>query len=228
LNIHLVDLTATPPALAAAERLLDAGELARADRFAFPRLRETFVLAHGVLRVLLARYAGLAPRALVLEAGTHGKPRLANAAVEFNLSHSGKLAAYAFSDDAVGIDIEEVRPLADLRQLARRSFCAGECADLSTVTGDAVVDAFYACWSRKEAFIKAVGSGLSFGIDRFRVSLLPGAEPAVLHVEGDDAGQWQLHALDAGAGYAGAVAYRGPRRDLRISRSTAAGVLLNN
>jgi 4'-phosphopantetheinyl transferase len=228
LNIHLVDLTPNPPALAAAERLLDAGELARADRFAFPHLRETFVLAHGVLRVLLARYAGLAPRALALEAGTHGKPRLVNGAVEFNLSHSGKLAAYAFSDAAVGIDVEEVRPLADLRQLARRSFCAGECADLATVAGDDVVDAFYACWSRKEAFIKAVGSGLSFGLDRFRVSLLPGAEPAVLHVEGDDAGRWQLHALDAGAGYAGAVAYRGPRRDLLISRSTAAGVLLNN
>lgn len=228
MNIHLVDLTPTPPALAAAERLLDAGELARANRFAFPHLRETFVLAHGVLRVLLARYAGLAPRELALEAGAHGKPRLVDGDVEFNLSHSGKLAAYAFSDDAVGIDIEELRPLADLRQLASRSFCGEECADLATVAGDDALNAFYACWSRKEAFIKAVGSGLSFGLDRFRVSLLPDAEPAVLHVEGDDAAEWQLHTLDAGAGYAGAVAYRGPRRDLRLSRSTAAGVLLNN
>lgn len=229
MNIHLVDLTPTLPALAAAERLLDAGELARADRFAFPHLRETFVLAHGVLRVLLARYAGLAPRELALEAGAHGKPRLVNAEVEFNLSHSGKLAAYAFSDEAVGIDVEELRPLADLTQLASRSFCGDECADLATLAGDDDMrNAFYACWSRKEAFIKAVGSGLSFGLERFRVSLLPGAEPAVLHVEGDDAAQWQLHALDTGPGYAGAVAYRGPRRDLRLSRSTAAGVLLNN
>jgi 4'-phosphopantetheinyl transferase len=223
-DVRIVELTRHPSALAAAERLLDEAEIARADRFAFPYLRETFVLVHGVLRALLARYT---PR-VVFALGEHGKPRLTEPAIEFNLSHSGELAAYAFADCELGIDIEQKKPLRDLPQLARHSFCPAECDDLFTLSDDAFTDAFYACWTRKEAFIKATGAGLSYGLDRFRVSLLPNMEPAVLHAEAEEpAGEpWQLHAIDAGAGYAGALAYRGPPREVRISRIAVDDVLL--
>jgi 4'-phosphopantetheinyl transferase len=210
----------------AAEGLLDAQELGRANRFRFPHLRERFVLAHGVLRLLLGRFAKEDPRSLRFAIGEKGKPRLEHRQVTFNLSHSGAFAAYALAESLeVGIDVEEMRVLTDLEQLARRSFSVGECADLFTLDGDARLRGFYDCWTRKEAIIKALGLGLSYPLDRFRVSLRPDEPPAVLEIEGGAAEEWQVHPLDVAQGYAGALAYRGERRTVEVTHRTAASVL---
>ncbi len=200
-----------------AEGLLDAQELERANRLRLPHLRERYVLAHGVLRLLLGRFAKADPRS---------KPRLMHPPVTFNLSHSGAFAAYALAEALeIGIDVEEMRALTDLERLARRTFSAGECADLFTLDGEPRIRGFYDCWTRKEAVIKALGLGLSYPLDRFRVSLLPGEAPAVFEIEGGDAEEWQIHSLDVAEGYVGALAYRGERRAVEIIRRTAASVL---
>jgi 4'-phosphopantetheinyl transferase len=196
--------------VAAAERLLDAGEIERANRFRFPHLRERYVLSHGVLRVLLGRFS---TGELKFVIGEKGKPRLADSTVAFNMSHSGAFAAYAFADGIeLGVDIEEMRPLHDLERTARRTFSSGECDDLFTRSGEALIAGFYDLWTRKEAFIKALGLGLWYPLD-YPLDSAP------------DLDGWQFHAFEVADGYAGALAYRGARQTVEITHAGAAAVL---
>ena len=208
----------------AAEKVLDASEIERANRFRRPHLRERYILSHAVLRLLLGRAAKSDPRALRFVLGEKGKPRLEGSRVTFNLSHSGDFAAIALTDEIeVGVDVEEMRPLRDFERLARHTFSSGECADFFTLNGDALAPGFYRCWTRKEAVIKALGAGLSYPLKKFRVSLLPDEAPSVLEIGVE--GAWQLHSFDVADGYAGALAYRGKRRDVAITRASAAAVI---
>src|SRR6516162_8389969 len=145
--------------------LLTPPECARADAFGFQELRDNFVLCRGALRVLLSRFGCGAAADLRFTAGSHGKPELAGAAerrVEFNVSHSGGMLACAFANKReLGVDIERHRPIDDYAEVARRFFSAPEVEDLMSVEESGRQAAFYDCWVRKEAFIKALGGGLS-------------------------------------------------------------------
>jgi len=188
-------------------------EQQRAERFRADRDRRRFIVSHGALRALLSRYLGIEPGRLSFEEGAHGKPRLAGRGVappaEFNLAHSGGLAVCAVTRQRpVGIDLEVVRPVLDADQIVERFFSARERAVYRSLPVDDRQAAFFACWTRKEAFIKLIGDGLSRPLDQFDVSLAPGEPARIVSIGGSqpEAQKWSLFGFVPGPNYLGALA----------------------
>lgn len=210
-EIHLcfVPLAASGACLARLEGLLAPEELARSRGFRTAALREAYVAARGLLRAILGRCLGLAPAHLPLAFGSRGKPRVALAApLNFNLSHSGGCALYALGGDGeLGVDLERIQAMPDAESIARRFFSPSEVRDLLSLGSDARIDAFFRCWTRKEAYVKATGEGLALALDAFNVTLLPGAPPA-LDAPGDPRA-WSLFEASPAAGYAAALVAEG-------------------
>jgi 4'-phosphopantetheinyl transferase len=188
--------------------VLSADERERADRFAIPLVRARFVAARRFLRTTLADQLGCRAHELQFGYGAHGKPFLIDADLRFSLSHSGGWAALVVARHEVGIDIEEIRPDRATDDLAKRFFAAREWEALRTLTDAERCAAFFRCWTRKEAFIKLIGDGLSFPLDEFEVTLRPDEPPALLSVRGDAeaARRWTLHEVTAPPGFAAALA----------------------
>jgi 4'-phosphopantetheinyl transferase len=196
---------------------LSADERHRAGSLRFPVDRERFVVARGALRNVLSRYANCPPEALRFSYGAHGKPTLASESggdqLRFNLSHSHELALIVVTRRReVGIDIEFIRDDFSALELAGRFFSGREAATLRALPAELQFQAFFNCWTRKEAYIKARGAGLSLPLKSFEVSMMPGAPAVLLHAEGDSATQWFLHDLPlVEPGYAAALAVEQPR-----------------
>lgn len=198
------------------QEILAADERERAERYRFRKDRERFVAARGLLRRILSRYCGLPPGQLKFDYNAYGKPCLREEVngqdVRFNVSHSGGLALYAVgSGRALGVDVERIRARVCEEQIAERFFSPTEVADLRSLPAGLQPRAFFNCWTRKEAYIKARGEGLSMDLDRFDVSLSPG-EPAALLKHRDDAreaSRWVLRDLRVDAGYVAAIAVEG-------------------
>jgi 4'-phosphopantetheinyl transferase len=195
--------------------LLAEDELERADRFRFERDRSRYTVGRGLLRILLGRYLGVDPKEIAFEYGEYGKPKLASAShpsLSFNLSHSGALALFAFSASGeLGVDVELERAEPDYARLADRYFSRSEAGALRALPARLRPAAFLACWTRKEAFIKARGDGLSLALDSFDVTLVPGQPAAVVRTawSSQEPTQWSLQDLtDAELGYVAAVAIR--------------------
>jgi 4'-phosphopantetheinyl transferase len=208
--------------LDALDRLLSPDERARADRFHFPKDREQFIVARGTLRRLLSRYLSVEPVQVGFEYTSHGKPYLPLEAggdtLRFNVSHSGGLALYAVTRRReVGVDIEMIRPEVAGEPLAERFFAPAEVAALRTLPSPQQPEAFFACWTRKEAYIKARGEGLSLPLSAFEVTLRPGEPAALCSTKTDpgEAARWALTALDPGPGFAAALAVEGHGWQLR-------------
>jgi len=221
-HIWQAALDRTPSQNQTFRRTLATDEKARAQRFHFERDREHFIVARGVLRAILGRYVNRAPESLSFRYGSHGKPALAEdaggEAIRFNVSHSGGLALYAVARDReVGVDIERIRFDLAVVEIAERFFSRPEVAMLRTLPTEAQHLAFFRCWTRKEAYIKARSEGLSLSLDQFDVSLAPGETDVVLRTQGEpsEASRWSLQDLTLAPGYAGAVAAEG--RDWRLS-----------
>jgi 4'-phosphopantetheinyl transferase len=194
-------------------RTLSSDERTRAARFHFERDRRTFTVVRGALRTLLGRYLAHAPDALAFGYGAKGKPYLtapAAAAVRFNVSHAGDLGLLAFARDReLGVDVEQRRALADLLSLAAASFSSAELAALRALPAAVHSEAFYLCWSRKEAFIKATGEGIS-QLDAFDVSLAPGDPARLLAIRGAAAHTaWSMYELPPLDGHAAALVTAG-------------------
>lgn len=195
---------------------LDADERGRAARFAFARDRRRFVVTRGALRTILARHLGTTPTSVRLRYGQHGKPELDGSGqppvLTFNVSHSGDLALIAVTRARmVGVDVEEIRPDVATLDVAARFFAPAEVAALWSLPTDQRAIGFFNCWTRKEAYVKARGEGLSTPLDRFVVSLAPGEPAALLRSEVDpgEVARWSLRALDLGPDYVGALAVEG-------------------
>ena len=187
-------------------RTLAEDERTRASRFHFDKHRRHFVAARGFLRVLLARYLGTTPEEVRFAYGQYGKPVLTAeyraSSLRFNASHSGEWAVYAFvQDHEVGIDVEHIKEDFETEGIAERFFSALEVEKLNALAEEEKPAAFFRCWTRKEAYIKAIGSGLSHPLDSFDVTLAPGEAAAISRAEG-----WSLFDLDVAPGYAGALA----------------------
>jgi 4'-phosphopantetheinyl transferase len=196
--------------------LLSGDERSRADRFHFTRDRQRFVAARGLLRRLLGHYLDRDPCELRFAYGPRCKPSLPG--LRFNVSHSGGLGLLAFSrDHEVGVDIECERSVPEAESIARRYFSVREVAELGGLSETERLRAFFLCWTRKEAFIKATGDGLSQPLDAFDVTLAPGEPARLLRIEGkdDEARRWWLEDLEPAAGFAAALAVE--RRPERIA-----------
>jgi 4'-phosphopantetheinyl transferase len=199
--------------------VLAPDERARASRFHFERDRRRWTAARGAVRAVLAGYADVPAASLTFRVGQHGKPALDGPAgrtgLDFNVSHSGDLALCAVTRGrAVGVDVEAVRPDFATGEVARRFFAPAEVAALEALLPRERVEAFFACWTRKEAYIKARGIGIALGLDRFEVSLAPDRPATLLATRHEPAAaaHWRLVALAPGNGYAGALVTDGPAR----------------
>lgn len=190
---------------------LSPDEKTRAERFRFAKDRNHFTVARGLLREFLAGYLQQSPASLEFSYGQHGKPALAGAnassGLGFNLSHSFGIAVFAFARDRnLGIDVERVQPESAGDDIARRFFSPREVSDMRSLPSESRAEAFFRCWTRKEAYIKALGTGLHTPLDSFSVSLLP-SQPAQFLGGADSC--WHMAAFDPGEGYAAAVVYDG-------------------
>ena len=200
---------------------LSAAERQRAAQFWVPSARAAFVVSRGVLRALLAGLCGMPPEDVEFGYGPNGKPFLIGGAraLHFNVSHSGDVAAYGVSvDGELGVDVEMHRPMPDMEPIARRFFSATEYEDLLRVPETERSAAFFDCWVRKEAYIKALGGGLSIPLDSFWVSLAPGQPAALLGVtdRSEEPREWLLEAFRPAPDYSGAVALRACGCSLRV------------
>jgi 4'-phosphopantetheinyl transferase len=208
-GVSLTDFPAGAEAVAAA--LLSADERERAARFHFERHQTLYIRAHAALRLILARYLGVAPASLCIVPDATGRPILAPAAgLHFNLSHSGDAALVAVACSApVGVDIEVVREIADFVAIARRHFAPAEVDDLLRLPPEQQRDGFYVTWTRKEAFVKALGLGLSFPLGSFCTGAQDRA-PRLTQVTGALYSDWSMADLAPADGYKAAVAVHQP------------------
>jgi len=205
-------LDADAESLAESSALLSGDERQRAGRFAFERERLRFTVARACLRRLLGERLGVAPQSLQLAYGAHGKPALAGrhaaADLRFNVSHSGDIAVYAFAiGREIGVDVEAVRGLSDADELAARFFSPREQAAYRVLEARDKPQGFFNCWTRKEAFVKALGAGLSHPLARFDVTLAPGDPARILRVDDADGERcgWQLNSFVPRPGFVAAV-----------------------
>ncbi len=190
---------------------LSSEECARAARFRVERPRNDFILTRSALRSLLARYLATTPEALTFQVTEYGKPQLSGASdLRFNVSHTEGMALLAFTRGReIGVDVERIRPEPDARKLAERFFSHVEREALRPFRGEELQAAFFRCWSRKEAYIKARGEGLSLPLAQFDVSVEPDTTRILLATrpEATEAERWTIRNLAIASNYAAAVAF---------------------
>jgi 4'-phosphopantetheinyl transferase len=225
-DVHVwrVELNQPEPLLEKFRETLEEQELDRASRFHFEKHRRHFTAGRGVLRQLLSQYLGTKPEQLRLSYGAYGKPALngehKDSRLRFNMSHSHEVALFAFAEDReLGVDVEHIRTDFASEEVARRFFSRREVETFNALPGHDQVAAFFKCWTRKEAFIKVIGKGLSQPLDKFDVTL--GQPAALLWVSGDDASRWSLYDLEVGGDYAGALAVEGQVSRIRCWHTTS-------
>ena len=221
-------LSVAQPVLQSLLSILSLDERAKAERFNFPKDRDRSIAARAVLRLILSRYLDVEPADLQFSYNQFGKPALIGHsgadALHFNMSHSGELALYAITRGrAIGVDVEHVREDLASEQIAERFFSPNEVAMLRALPVNMRTQGFFNCWTRKEAYIKARGEGLSLPLDRFDVSLTPGEPAALLRIGETDpdvndeitdngklqVSRWFLRELSPASSYVAAVAVQG-------------------
>ena len=192
-------------------RVLEPEELYRAGRFRFERLQRHFVASRGFLRYVLGRYLAARPEALKFSYNSYGKPSFAGErSLQFNMSHSHEIALVAVTRDAaVGVDVEHIRSDFASDEIATRFFSRLEVETLKLLPKEEQVAAFFRCWARKEAYIKAIGKGLSQPLDGFDVTLAPDEPAALLRAGEEDTVSWSMSDIDVGSDYASALVVEG-------------------
>jgi len=195
---------------------LSADEQLRAERFRFEQVKRRFKTGRGLLRLLLSRYLEIAPAQIQFEYGVQGKPALAEKLnkidLRFNLAHSEDFISLAVScGREIGLDLELIRPLKEAEKIAEQFFSTSEYTKLCSLTDKEKVLGFFNCWTRKEAYIKAQGSGLAYPLNQFEVSLAPGEPPALLNVAGapQETSRWSWQELIPAEGYLAALIVEG-------------------
>ena len=192
------------------------GSAFRLHEMRSPVARLQFAAGRWLARRVLARRIGCTEAEIELAVDTHGRPSLASGGIDFNLSHAGSCVVIALSEVRVGIDVESVERTRDWRAIAQRFFSPAETAAIEACTAQQRRMTFFRIWVRKEAFVKALGTGVATGFDRFDVSA--GTEAALLaaRIEGVEAAEWSIVDFEPGAGHLGAVAVRATRPRIRV------------
>jgi len=222
-HVWLADLDQPETVVQQMSQTLSSEEQTRAERFHFGRDRRCYIVAHGMVRMILADYLEMPPQQVRFVIGDYGKPTLApdQGRISFNLSHSEDFALLACTyGREVGVDLEYMRPLDDIDLIATHFFAPAERDVLSQIDPMLKLQSFYACWTRKEAYIKAIGMGLTMPLDRFTVSLAPNEDARLLWVAGQpqEPERWQMRALTPPTGYAATLIIAGDGWDLTCWR----------
>jgi 4'-phosphopantetheinyl transferase len=213
-HLWLAELDRPPRPLAELAAMLAADERRRAAQFRFPEHRDRFVAGRGLLRELLGRYLDRPGAALRFEQGMHGKPALvdvdARAGLHFNLSHSGGRVLYAVACREVGVDLEPLDRNASFASLVERICTPRERAAFQALPAEQLRDAFFACWTRKEAIAKALGGGLASGLRTLEVCCWGETRPDRRASLRDGQGrEWSVLNLEPESGWIGALAASG-------------------
>lgn len=218
-DIWRVRMSHLPHVLERLEASLSEDERERAARFRFMADKDHYIAAHGCLRDVLSRYIHCEPDQLRFSANSHGKPALHDHKLGFSLSHSGDFALIAIAQERnVGVDVERIRSGISSHVIAQQYFSASEFAELQALPLEQRETAFFTCWTRKEAYIKAQGLGLSLPLESFDVSLSPN-EPAMLRAtrpDPEEATHWTLLSLDVDPCYQAAVAVGTQNPEFRL------------
>ena len=223
--VWTVPLVVAPAELARLGGLLSDPERERAARYLHAPSREQFTIARARLRLLLSRYLGTDPERVEFGTSNTGKPTLPGTGLSFNVSHTQGLALIAVSAGCeVGVDVERVRPQPTHLDMAMRYFTPNESQRLNALPPSESERAFFHVWTRKEAFLKATGLGLSHGLERFEVAVPPDEPCRLLHIDGDVevAARWTLLNLEPAAGYVAALAVEGREYEVKMSDWTPA------
>jgi 4'-phosphopantetheinyl transferase len=221
IHVWAVSLDPAPERVELLGRSLAADEWERAKRFRFEKHRRQYVVGRGALRTLLAAYTGTRPELVRFHYGPRGKPFLASpeaGGLQFNLSNSDELALVGLVlGPEIGVDVEYLKPMPDCDQISERFFSESERRVLRGIPFPAKEEAFFNCWTRKEAYLKAVGEGLAAPLDSFDVTLAPGEPPRMLTLEGDAerAARWFFQHFRPAPDYVGAVAIEGGEWDVK-------------
>lgn len=215
-DLWKIALTDPVPSLEYLSGLLSADETNRANRFVFERDRNKFIRTRGLLRIILGRYLEIGPELIEFRYEPGGKPRVADALnpfrLRFNVSHSAEIALIAVGfGRELGIDVEYIRPNVDVLEIATHFFSPREILELSGLPGNQQIHGFFNCWTRKEAFVKAIGLGLSFPLTAFDVSVRPGEPATLTRLEPNlcEQTQWILWDVSPSDDYAAALAVDG-------------------
>lgn len=206
---------------------LSQKERMRGEKYHFPIDRHNYHARHGMLRVLIGRYLSINPKEIRFDTNPFGKPVIQNICredpIRFNISSSNKMALYAFARGRrVGVDIEFMRPMTDMGVIADSCFSSNENAEFNTVPVKKRQEAFYRCWTQKEAFVKALGDGLFRSLDQFDVSLMPGTSAELRRTawDPDEAARWSLRMITPVPGYIASLAVEGSGWSLRYRQLT--------
>ncbi|MEW6067029.1 MAG: 4'-phosphopantetheinyl transferase superfamily protein [Nitrospirota bacterium] len=217
-DIHIWRVALDSPVISVQKlkQTLSIDERIRAERFHFEKDRTYFIIRRGILRTLLGFYLGIDSRKLQFCYGKYGKPALADISgkgtICFNISHSGGVALYAFTRDCeIGVDIERIRDIPEMDQVVEHFFSEREKSVFRSLPKNRQKEAFFNCWTRKEAFIKAIGDGLYLPLDKFDVSATSDEPAKLLKIEGDSKGasQWFIQDLKPANRFASAIAVEG-------------------
>lgn len=204
------------------EALLDEQEKHKADRFRFEKDRNCSIIARGVLRKLLGSYLEKEPEGVRFVYGDFGKPEVSNdEGIAFNISHARDAIVLGFvKNNWIGVDVEFLDQKIDPLNIAKHFFSDEEKRALEEVSKENRVEGFYNCWTRKEAFIKAVGDGLSFPLDQFVVSLKPKVKAALLCTKWDknEKNKWTLQSSNPEQEYVSAFAVKGKVSETKFWR----------
>ena len=222
-DVWLASTQAGEARVRAYSKSLSREELARAQKFRSKTAYREYIVTRGLLRRTLSDTAGLDLAGVDFLYGEHGKPcldaRAPGKAVAFNVSHSHGLALVALAPGGrLGVDLEKIRPEVEWRDLARRYFSDAECRDLERRGDRDGLRAFYTCWTRKEAFVKALGAGVSYGLKEFDVSIGPEEDYAALTIRSQDeeSAGWALKNLPVPDSHVAALAVDRPACNLRL------------
>jgi 4'-phosphopantetheinyl transferase len=214
IQVWRVNLRASANEISRLQCFLPAGEQARAAQFRFADAHRRFVIRRAVLRQLLSANLRLPPEKIEFADAGFQKPKIAAAQnreqLQFSSSHSSDWALIALAQNCeLGVDVEQHQLLPERDQLAKKFFSESEIRELNRLAEPARTEGFFNCWTRKEAFVKAIGQGLSYPLDQFSVSLAPGQPAAILEIAGDKTAhqKWSATALNVSAGFSAALVF---------------------
>ncbi|MSU58568.1 MAG: 4'-phosphopantetheinyl transferase superfamily protein [Pedosphaera sp.] len=209
IHVWVFGLDAPPEKISALAATLSADERERAGQYRFGQLRERFTVGRGRLRAVLGGYLARAPADLEFGYTARGKPTLKDEGIHFNLAHSDDLALLAVTRVApVGVDLERIRRMPDAVAIAKRFFARREVAALADLPAAAQDEGFFNLWTRKEAWLKATGDGITASLAKVEFTFRPGERARVVAIDGDAgaAAGWSLFTLQPAAGFVGALA----------------------
>lgn len=197
---------------------LDQEEQARAQRFYFLQHQQQFVISHGCLRHILSHYIKLSPAELQFSTTEKGKPFCVDSLLQFSLSHTQDYALLAISHTPLGVDVEKIEPQRAELSIAKRFFAEEEYQHLATLPEPERIQAFFSVWTRKEAFVKALGLGLSYPLNAFAVNTAKAAAANFLRLSTEDDARWLLWDIAVPIEYRAALVTTTTVKDCKILR----------